>query len=296
MTRHLIGIDLGATRIKSVLLDEDGNRVHTHDTATNDREDAPWLDDVRDTIALLESAVDVPADSIGLCAPGFASRDGRSIAWMQGRMAAVQGLDWTGALDRSIRVMNDGHAALLGEVWQGAARGAINAVLLTLGTGVGGAVLCDGRILRGHLGRAGHLGHIALDPDAPLDIVNTPGSLEDAIGECTIGRRTRGKFQNSEELLYAADTGDEAAWQTWDRSVYLLACGIASIVNVVDPQVVVIGGGIAEAGYRLFEPLRAHLDRVEWRPHGSAVEIRKAKLGPLAGAYGAAYHAHYHDI
>ena len=102
----------------------------------------------------------------GLAAPGIANPDGRSIWWMQGRRDEMQGLDWSSHLETAsaVRVLNDAQAALLGEVWQGAARGCRNVLLLTLGTGVGGAAIVDGRLIRGHLGRAGHFGHVSLDP------------------------------------------------------------------------------------------------------------------------------------
>jgi len=88
---------------------------------------------------------------------------------MPGRLKGLEGLKWQNALksSRPVPVLNDAQAALMGEVWMGAARGATNVFLLTLGTGVGGAAMVDGRVLRGHLGRAGHLGHVSLDPNAP---------------------------------------------------------------------------------------------------------------------------------
>ena len=125
-------------------------------------------------------------------------------------METVQGLDWTESLNskRLIPVVNDAHAALLGEVWQGAAKGALDVVMLTLGTGVGGAVIVDGNLLKGHLGRAGHLGHISLDALGELAIVNTPGSLEDAVGNCTILKRLEGRFSDTQTLVEAANNGE----------------------------------------------------------------------------------------
>jgi glucokinase len=211
---------------------------------------------------------------------------------MQGRMTGVQGFDWTQQLERrrTVPVLNDAQAAVLGEAWRGAAAGTRNVVLLTLGTGVGGGALVDGRLLRGHLGRAGHLGHISLDAEGALDIVGTPGSLEEAIGDCTVAQRSGGRFTSTALLLDAHRAGDPTATAVWSRSVERLAVGIASLINVLDPEVVVIGGGIARAGDDLFRPLAAHLDRVEWRPLGAGVAIVPAALGELAGAFGAAYH------
>jgi glucokinase len=190
-----------------------------------------------------------------------------------------------------VPVLNDAQAALVGETWCGAARGSRNALMLTLGTGVGGAAMVDGRILRGHIGRAGHLGHVSLDPSGALDIVNTPGSLEDAVGDCTVERRSAGRFSSTAALVAAASGGDREARLVWQSSVRALAAAVASLVNVLDPEVVVIGGGIARSGPALFVPLRRHLARFEWRPAGRRVRVVAARLGERAGAFGAARHA-----
>jgi glucokinase len=251
----------------------------------------PWAEKIRRQIRMLSHSH--PSEFIGVAAPGLAARDGRSIAWMEGRLAEVKGLDWTTFLNwpRPIPVMNDAHAAMLGEMWQGAAKGVQNAVLLTLGTGVGGAIVCDGKLLQGHLGRAGHLGHITLNPDGPPDLVGTPGSLEDAVGEATLSARSKGSYTTTQQLIEAVRAGDTQASAIWQRCIRDLAAGIVSIVNVVDPDVVIIGGGIAAAGDDLFVPLRKHLDRWEWRPNGAAVRVVPATLGDQAGAIGAAYKA-----
>jgi glucokinase len=209
---------------------------------------------------------------------------------MPGRLPGLEGLDWQQWLemDSPVPVLNDARAALLGEVWLGAAKGATNVVLLTLGTGVGGAAMVDGKILRGHINRAGHLGHISLDPNGALDITNTPGSLEDAIGECTLARRSGGRFNATRELVVAYRSGSTEARELWLRSIRGLAASVAGFVNVLDPEVVVIGGGIADADDALFQPLQNALDEFEWRPGGARVRIVKAALGRNAGATGAA--------
>src|SRR5690606_3453811 len=143
--------------------------------------------------------------AVGVSAPGLASPDGRCIAHLPGKLAGVQGLDWSAALDGSPRtvVLNDAHSALVGEAWVGAARGRQDVILLTLGTGVGGAVLAQGRLLRGAIGRAGHLGHMSLNPEGPRSIVGMPGAVEVMVGECTIGVRTQGRFHSTADLLAA---------------------------------------------------------------------------------------------
>jgi glucokinase len=213
-----------------------------------------------------------------------------SILSMPGRLQGLEHLDWTNFLHhpQAVPVSNDGHAALAGEAWIGAARGLRDAILLTLGTGVGGAILSDGRILRGHIGRAGHFAHTCLNPEGPASIAGMPGALECAIGNCTIRERTDGRFASTHALLAASAAGDEFARAVWLRSIRALACAIGSFVNILDPEAVLIGGGIAQAGDALFTPLREELARVEWRPGGHAVKILPAALGEWAGAIGAA--------
>src|SRR5258706_2141384 len=238
-----IGIDVGATHVKFVHVDSGGALLAGGSFPTDDKPAAAWPQRIRDQIAHLQK--ENPTDRIGLCAPGLAARDGRSIAWMQGRLNQVQGLDWTSFLtaQSTVPVLNDAHAALLGEVWKGAAAGAQNAVLLTLGTGVGGAILVDGKLLHGHIGRAGHLGHISLDTQGSPDIVKTPGSLENAIGDCTIQQRTAGRFTSTRDLVAAHRAGDKYATDIWLRAVRDLAAGITSIINMIDPEIIIIGGG-----------------------------------------------------
>jgi glucokinase len=212
---------------------------------------------------------------------------------MPGRMRGIVGFDWTEYFRRgwTVPVLNDAQAALLGEMSVGAARGRRNVYLLTLGTGVGGAACVDGRILRGAVGRAGHLGHICLAPDGPLDITRTPGSLEDMIGEHTVRERSGGRFATTRELVVAYASGDTEAAMVWLRSVRMLACAIISLNNVLDPELVVLGGGIVSAGSSLFEPLAMELEKIEWRPFGQGIPVVPAELGEWAGAMGAAFNA-----
>ena len=161
----------------------------------------------------------------------------------------------------------------------GAARGMSDVAMLTLGTGVGGAAMVDGRLLKGNLGRAGHLGHMTVDFNGPLDDVGTPGSIELEIGNKTVKERSGGRFRATRDMVEAHLAGDPEATALWSRSVKALGACIASIANVLDPEAVIVGGGIAKAGDALFRPLERHLEAFEWRPGGARLRL----LPPLLG-------------
>ena len=293
---YVLGIDLGGSSIKTVAVTRTGELLGQSVDAFDAAANMDWARKIRAIVARMEDERKTAPDAIGFSAPGLAAKDGRSIAHMPGRLQGLEGLNWEQFLDTPIpvQVLNDAHAALLGEAWLGAAKGYQNVLMLTLGTGVGGAAIVDGRLLRGHIGRAGHLGHICLDIDGPPDVCATPGSLEVQIGNCTVVERTRGRFQNTHQLVAASRAGDLEAIKVWSRSVRALACAVASYGNILDPEAVIIGGGIALSGDALFEPLRSLVAEFEWSTTGYQLKIIPAALGEFAGAYGAAWNSFAH--
>lgn len=289
-----IGIDLGGTNIKAALVDtQSAKTLATLSKPTRDGGfdgDAPLFAlTVREIVHEFETQAGQKL-AVGLSAPGLANPDGRCIDWMPGRMHGLEKFVWADFLGRHCRVLNDAHAALLGEVWAGAAKNTRDAFMLTLGTGVGGAIWSGGRLLQGKIGRAGHLGHFSVDSNAPRDGFNTPGSLEQAIGNQTIAQRGEGRYATTHALLDAYATGDEHAQKVWLTSIRHLAAAIASLINVLDPEVVILGGGIATgAKDLLFKPLQHILDTFEWRPGGHQAHLVPAELGDSAGCLGAVF-------
>jgi glucokinase len=291
--RYALGIDLGGTSVKAMSI-TDGAKVLAKANVPFDPEvRLDWAEKIRAVVSELQSQQPLPASCIGISAPGLAAKDGQCIAYMPERLQGLERLIWSDYLKTSfeVPVLNDAHSALLGEVWIGAARGLRDVIMLTLGTGVGGAAMVDGRLLRGHIGRAGHLGHMSLDPNGTPDCTGTPGALEVAIGNYTIEQRSGGKFKNTHDLIVAHQAGDPDATKVWLTSVKALAAAICSFVNILDPEAAIIGGGIARAGDALFKPLREFLDTMEWQPGGHTVKLLPAELGEFAGAAGAAYNA-----
>lgn len=290
---YLLGIDLGGSSVKAVAVTPEGETISKFNEAFDPDRRLHFSGTIRGIVERVTVEQGNAPERIGLSAPGLAAKDARSTAFMPGRLDGLVDLDWTTFLGRTemVPVLNDAQAALLGEVWLGAAQGLTNVILLTLGTGVGGAAMVDGHLLRGHSGKAGHLGHITLDMDGVPDVCDMPGSLEVQIGNCTIRDRGRGKFETTHELIEAYRAGDAVAEEVWLRSIKALAVAIGSLTNVLDPEAVIIGGGIARAGDDLFGPLEELVHNYEWRVCGHEVKLLPAQLGELAGAYGAARQA-----
>jgi len=283
-----IGIDLGGTRIKGTAIDADGNILHKLYTPTFDGDGAIWKHAVADTVKDLLGKINGHNSVIGISAPGLPSHDHTAIAYMPGRMQGLENFLWQEFLQRPTYVLNDAVAALIAEATSGAAKNRRHVVMLTLGTGVGGAIMIHGKPYLGAFNKAGHIGHMVINEDRDRDVTGMPGSLEECIGNCTIEKRTKGKFTSTHDLLIAYDSGDEFAKDVWLKSVKQLAIGIASITNILSPETIVLGGGIAEAGDVLFEPLNEYIGEFEWRTGGNKVEIVKAVHGDLAGTIGAA--------
>ena len=287
---QIIGIDIGGTKIKMVALSSEGDEVARRTCKTNDHPGSDIPAFAKTVRQILNRFPENSRLRVGIASPGLVSKNGRSIAFQSGKMHGIEGFDWTDFLQmrNAVPVLNDAHAALLGEVWKGAAQGCQNAIMLTLGTGVGGAIMSDGRLLKGTIGRAGHLGHVSIGLRGERSIFGMPGALETAIGNYTLARRSGGRFNSTEELVKAYLAGDAVASRIWLKSVQALARAIASFINCLDPEAVVVGGGVAQAGAALFDPLNRYLDDLEWRPGGHRVRILRGALGEWAGAYGAA--------
>ena len=198
---------------------------------------------------------------------------------------------------------NDARVALVGEHIWGAAQGRRNAIMLTLGTGVGGAILADGKIVRGAGGVAGHLGHLTVDPDGGLCICGNRGCLEtffsaraieaEAFAAIHRGVKTQllemgSRPPSCNDIFEHARKGDEVARIVVERATVILASTIAGLIHVLDPEVVILGGQIAQAGDFLFGPIQKEID---WRTRYllcRKVPVIKAQIAEPSGVVGAA--------
>ena len=290
-----LGIDLGGTHIKGILL-QDGKIVDQYHTDTEDLPDLAsqsskdlWKEAMRNMINTVRQQYPNQTVKIGLAAPGIPNQEHTMICYMPGRLQGLENLHWADFLEESVvRVLNDAQAALLAESRLGAAQGAKNAVLLTLGTGVGGGLLIDGKPFGGSFQWAGHVGHTVVDSQGMPDITRVPGSIEEAIGNVSLPRRSMGKYQSTQQLVVDYEQGKPFASYLWLNSVQKLACTLVSLINLISPEVIVLGGGITKAGKSLYTPLASFMDVYEWQPGGQRTPIRQATFDDYAGAVGAA--------
>jgi glucokinase len=290
---YAIGIDLGGSSVKAVAVTSSGQILEQENQDFDISEKLDFAETIKDLFHSIQRKQTQPATCFGLAAPGLAALDNFAIAHMPGRLQGLEGLNWTDYLSASkkVPVLNDAHAALLGESWLGAAKGLKNVVMITLGTGVGGAAIVGGKLLRGAIGRAGHLGHNCVDMAAPPDVTGIPGSIEYFIGNYNIQDRSNGRFLTTHDLIRAYDARDAEAQKIWLKSLQALACSISSYINILDPEAVIIGGGVARAGKSLFAPLEKFLRPIEWQPGGHKARLLPAQLGEFAGALGSAWNA-----
>ena len=210
------------------------------------------------------------------------------------------------AYDRPAILENDATAAAAGEHRYGAGAGTRNMIYLTLSTGVGGGAVLDGRLYRGASGNGGELGHVTVDCDGrPCRGCGRRGCLEAYVSGTSIAERAREAIAadgssslaaldepTAADVAAAARAGDALAERVWAETIDALACGLTSIVNLFEPELVVLGGGVSGTGEQLLGPVRKRVRAEAMRPAGEAADIVQSALGDHVGVVGAAAIVH----
>lgn len=285
---QLIGVDLGGSAIKLGRFSEAGELLAELVVPTPQ----PALPGAV-TTAIVEAVQHLDperlADRVGVGHPGPSDRACR-VARIAINLPGWQDVplaDWLEPhLERRVTLANDANCALIGEHWRGAARDARDVVLLTLGTGVGGAVLLDGQLFTGHRGAAAEPGLIGIDPEGPPCNSGNRGSLESF---CSRRGFDRLSPVEPAELCRRADAGDPealAVWQTYGR---LLGLGVSSLLYVFTPERVLIGGGLSGASAHFLPAVWAEVEQRVQPASREGLTIQRCSLGNGAGRLGAAY-------
>ncbi|WP_445612700.1 ROK family glucokinase [Geobacillus sp. YF-1] len=309
MEQWLAGIDLGGTTIKMAFVTLDGDIVHKWEIPTNKAERGAHI--VADIVRSLRERQDQAGGgngrllAIGIGAPG-------PVEEKSGMLYETVNLGWTNyplkqeleaATGLPVAVDNDANIAALGEMWKGAGGGARHLLFVTLGTGVGGGVIANGAIVRGTNGAGGEIGHMTMIPEggAPCNcgktgcletIASATGIVRIASEKLAVAERPsvlHGGDMSAKAVFDAAKAGDPLAVEVVDEVMRYLGLALANAADVVNPQKIVIGGGVSRAGDILVERVAHHFRRFAFPRVAAGAEVVLATLGNDAGVIGGAW-------
>ncbi len=289
---EVIGIDLGGTAIKLGRFRQDGTCLQSLSVATpQPATPTAVVEAMVEAITSLRSEgaqLNANYKAIGVGTPGPADADGR-IARVAINLTGWHDVPLADMLEGKTGcptvIANDANCAGLGEAWLGAGRQFRNLILLTLGTGVGGAIILDGKLFTGHQGAGGELGLITLNPDGPMCNSGNQGSLEQYVSVQAIRRRT-GK--EPAKLGVMAREGDKSALEFWESYGRDLGAGLASLIYILTPEAIVIGGGVSASAEFFFPAALAEIERRVLYSSRAGLQLLPAELGNQAGMVGAA--------
>lgn len=308
-SRFVIGVDIGGTKLAGGVVDQDlrvHQRVQRH---TAGKDTATLLDTMQEAVEELVKDAPGEVEAVGFGIPSlFDRRTGTSVVAIN---LPLDNLPFAPLMSERlglpVAVDNDGNVAVLAEHRAGAAVGADDVVLLTVGTGIGGGLILGGEIYRGWIGSGAELGHTVISIDGPPCQGNCPnnGCLETMASGTALTREARriASEQPDSRLGQALTSGraidgalvtelahdrDAAAAEVIELIAHRLAVGITSYVNVFNPEVVVLGGGVMAAGDMLLEPIRRELSQRALPPSRDNVRVVRAHFGSEAGMIGAA--------
>ena len=309
MAKYIYGIDLGGTTVKMGLFDEKGNMLEKWEIVTRKENNGEnILPDIVKSIKEKNSEKAIETDDIlgiGMGVPGPITEDGRvlkcaNLGWgifsVADEMSKLTGI-------KKVKVGNDANVAALGEQWRGGGRGFDNIVMVTLGTGVGGGIIMNGKILTGENGAAGEIGHITVNPKETLTCgCGCKGCLEQYSSATGVIRLAKERLEASDkpselrkfaddeiggkEVFDAYKAGDELAAEAVDEFAAYLGMGLGNVASVVDTQAFVIGGGLSKNGPIVIELIKKQYEKNVMFALKNT-EFRLAELGNDAGMYGA---------
>ena len=308
--KYLGTVDLGGSKILSVVAQSDGRRLG-EDRRTTSAEEGPELVLERIGVSLETALANAGVQrgdlaAVGICSPGPCDIDAGVIRWGP-NLPGWRDVPICRYLEERLGVRacleNDANAAAVGEHVYGAGRGCRHLIYITVSTGIGGGLIIDGRLYRGATGVAGELGHMTIEPDGPVCGCGNRGCLEAlASGTAIAARGEELVAQGGSPLLVrlvqeqgeltaaivgqAAEAGDSASRDIIQRAGYYLGIGLASYVNIFNPEVIIIGGGLAKMGELLLGPARAEMEARAMPEALKAVQLKSAELGDYVGVMG----------
>lgn len=307
MGKYIYGVDIGGTTVKMGLFDGNGDMLEKWEIVTRkDNSGSEILPDIAKSIKEKNEEKGISEKDIlgiGLGVPGPVTEDGRVLKCANLGWGVFSVADEVSKLTgvEKVKVGNDANVAALGEQWRGGGRGFDNIVMVTLGTGVGGGIIQDGKILTGSNGAAGEIGHIKVNPlETRKCGCGCTGCLEQYASATGIMRRAKELLEETDKASYmrqfekvtgreifdAYQAGDELGTQVVDEFAKYLGMGLANVASVIDSDAFVIGGGVSKNGPVVIDVVKEEYEKnVLFALKGK--EFRIAELGNDAGMYGA---------
>ncbi|MCZ8513921.1 ROK family glucokinase [Paenibacillus filicis] len=304
-----VGVDLGGTTIKVGLCDPQGKLLQTYEGPTGTEHGADVvLENIAQYVRKLVSESPYTWEQVAGIGAGIAG----FMDIPEGFVKLSPNLGWRNVpvkkileekLGKTVKIDNDANVAALGEAWSGAGAGIPNVVCYTLGTGVGGGIIINGRIYQGYSGMAGELGHMIVVPD--LEAIDCgcgkKGCLETVSSATGIIRMAKEAVERGEhtslalvenimakDVFDAAKTGDEVSLRIINRAAMYIGKSMAAVSVVINPQRYIVGGGVSKAGDILFDAIRKYYEDSTQETAKEGVDIVPAVLGNDAGVVGAA--------
>jgi len=299
MSRYSIGIDLGGTNLRAAAIDENGNLLKkiSGSTPVTEGPEAEIADMVHAARLLRDEFGRDGLAGIGAGVPGNIDMSaGVVVRW--GNVPSFTGYPTRDELSKQLNtpviLENDANAAAIGEHWMGAGRGMDDFILLTLGTGIGGGIIHDGNIVRGHIGMAGELGHITVVPNGNPCGCGNRGCVEKHAAAPAIAAMAQllrlGDNLSAQDVEILAEKGDERALTIWGSMGEHLGIALAILINIFNARMYLIGGGVSGAWPYFAPAMFAEIERrsMTYRLTKASTHIERATLGGEAGLYGAA--------
>jgi len=295
----MAGLDFGGTAIKIGLIAADGTVMSKSELAFDPKKSFKDLvDSVSDAVQTLQTSARIKLTAVGISTPGYARPDSGVLIDGTHNVPALKGQSLPAALGDRLRlpafIDNDGTCAAIGELWFGAGRRFSNFVLITVGTGIGGGVVVDRRVVTGRDGLPPEIGAICLEPAGAVNYSGIPGTFEQlacasGIVEIYCSESNRPSIGiTAREVFDRAAAGDTAAAATVDRVARYIAQAFGIMINLLNLDACIIGGGISKAGNPLLEAVRRHLPAFTWPMLYRNAQVLLARLGNDTGMIGAA--------
>ena len=300
MSKTYLGVDIGGTAVKLGLVDDTGRVLRRAERSVSfDGYKTPILDTVQTAIRDFLGSHDVPKlEGIGVSATGQIDSRRGVVAGTCGNFPGWIGVEIKGMLERAfglpVTVANDANCMLLGEVWAGAAKGYTDVVGVTLGTGVGGGILTGGRLLEGARGLGGELGHFRLHAlDGVACTCGAIGCYERYAATTALVRGAQKMGLDAPDgrtIFEAAAAGDARTQAVLNHWINEIAQGLAGLVHIFNPQLILIGGGVSAQQALLIDPLAEKVRASVMPAFAEGLEVRAAALQNDAGLVGAVYY------